>query len=144
MEPIEEIYKKILRYCAYQERCPNQVRLKLKQMGVSASDSTLILQRLETENFLNEERFARSYVRGKFRMNGWGRIKIRNGLSAQGVEPSLLSQALREEIDPEQYRERLHRILSEKGPKTALSRGFEPELVRKYGNVYETEENGFD
>lgn len=144
METLEETYRKILRYCAYRERCPDEVRMKLKQLGIPATESAAVLERLEAENFLNEERFARAYIRGKFRMNGWGRIKIRNGLSAKGVASALVSQALREEIDPEQYQERLQRILSEKGPKTALSRGFEPELVRESANTREREETDSD
>ena len=88
------------------------------------------MQRLADDNFINEERFARAYVRGKFRINGWGRLKIKNGLRAKGVDENLIRTALTEEINEKEYAALLQRTVTEKGPKTALSRGFEPSLIR--------------
>ncbi|MCM1531108.1 MAG: RecX family transcriptional regulator [Bacteroides sp.] len=126
----ENLYAKISRYCAYQERSSGEVRQKLRLLGADSDTSRKLLQRLLDDNFVNEERFARAYVRGKFRINGWGRLKIRNGLRAKGVDEKLIQTALREEISENEYAALLQRTVTEKGPKTALSRGFEPSLIR--------------
>lgn len=129
MENMEKILSKILRYCAYQERCTLDVRNKLLTLGVGKEQIQEILDYLEKEGFLNEERYARAYARGKFRINGWGKRKIKAGLIAKGIGNSLISTALEEEIDPEAYLEKLRETVKEKGVSTAVSRGFEPWLV---------------
>lgn len=125
MESFDSLYKKLMRYCAYQERAEGEVRMKLRLLGAPASVCEAVMKKLKEENFINEDRFARAYVRGKFRINGWGRIKIRNGLRAKGVDEKLISRALSEEIDGKQYQEAMKKVVAEKGPKTAFSRGFE-------------------
>ncbi|MDE7338726.1 MAG: RecX family transcriptional regulator, partial [Bacteroidales bacterium] len=125
MESFDSLYKKLMRYCAYQERAESEVRMKLRMLGAPAALGEAVLKQLREENFVNEERFARAYVRGKFRMNAWGRIKIRNGLRAKGVDENLISRALSEEIDEKQYQEAMRKVVAEKGLKTAFSRGFE-------------------
>lgn len=131
---MEEIKKKILRYCAYQERCFSDVRKKLTELGATREEMTQLLEYLTEEGFLNEERFARAYVRGKFRINGWGRLKIKAGLLAKGVEQGIIRTALEEELNPDEYLHRLEDIIRNKGPKTAASRGFEPSLILKSTN----------
>lgn len=127
---LENLYAKISRYCAYQERSSGEVRQKLRLLGADSQTAQRLLERLADDNFINEERFARAYVRGKFRINGWGRLKIKNGLRAKGVDENLIRTALAEEINPDEYNSLLQKIVSEKGEKTAISRGFEPSLVR--------------
>ena len=127
---LENLYAKISRYCAYQERSSGEVRQKLRLLGADSETSQKLLERLADDNFINEERFARAYVRGKFRINGWGRLKIKNGLRAKGVDESLIRAALAEEINEKEYAALLQRTVTEKGPTTALSRGFEPSLIR--------------
>lgn len=123
------IYSKLTRYCAYQERSRAEVRQKLRLLGADGDTAENIMLRLEEEGYINEERFAGAYVRGKFRNNGWGRLKIRNGLRAKGVDENLIRAALEEELNEDHYKERLREILAVKGVQTALSRGFEPGLV---------------
>ncbi len=123
------IYTKLTRYCAYQERSRAEVRQKLRLLGTDGGTAETIMRRLEEEGYINEERFAGAYVRGKFRINGWGRLKIKNGLRAKGVEENLIRTVLENEIDKDGYKERLREILAAKGVQTALSRGFEPGLV---------------
>ena len=127
---LENLYAKISRYCAYQERSSGEVRQKLRLLGADSETSQKLLERLADDNFINEERFARAYVRGKFRINGWGRLKIKNGLRAKGVDENLIRTALAEEINEKEYAALLQRTVTEKGPTTALSRGFEPSLIR--------------
>ena len=123
------IYTKLTRYCAYQERSRAEVRQKLRLLGTDGGTAETIMRRLEEEGYINEERFAGAYVRGKFRINGWGRLKIKNGLRAKGVEENLIRTVLENEIDKDGYKERLREILAAKGVQTALSLGFEPGLV---------------
>ena len=127
---LENLYAKISRYCAYQERSSGEVRQKLRLLGADSQTAQKLLERLADDNFINEERFARAYVRGKFRINGWGRLKIKNGLRAKGVDENLIRTALAEEINPNEYNNLLQKIVSEKGEKTALSRGFEISLIQ--------------
>ncbi|MDE6493636.1 MAG: RecX family transcriptional regulator [Bacteroidales bacterium] len=124
------IYTKMTRYCAYQERSKAEVRQKLRLLGADSGTAETVMHRLEEEGYIDEARFAGAYVRGKFRINGWGRLKIKNGLRAKGVDEKLIAEALREELNEDLYLERLREILSAKGMQTALWRGFEPELVR--------------
>ena len=126
----EELYKKISKYCAYQERCRSEVMTKMRQIGADSRQCTEMLIILEQEGFVDDERYARAYVRGKFRINGWGRLKIQNGLRAKLIDSSLIETAIKEEINEEEYIELLKKILSSKGLQTVLSRGFEPSLIK--------------
>jgi regulatory protein len=76
---IKDAIKKIEHYCAYQERC-HEVESKLRSMKMDADESDQIIAHLIKENFLNEERFACSFARGKHRIKHWGTIRITNEL----------------------------------------------------------------
>ena len=65
---IDEAQKKLENYCAYQERCHKEVRAKLKSMRMIPEAIDKIMVHLINHNFLNEERFAKTFVRGKFRI----------------------------------------------------------------------------
>ncbi len=103
---------------------------KMRHIGADSRQCTEMLVILEQEGFVDDERYARAYVRGKFRINGWGRLKIRNGLRAKLIDSSLIETAIKEEINEEEYMELLKKILSSKGLQTVLSRGFEPSLIK--------------
>lgn len=104
---------KIESYCAYQERAQQEVRDKLYEMGLHESDVENIIANLISENFLNEERFARAYARGKFRMKDWGRVKIIQHLKAKRITPPLIKIALKE-IDQDEYIEKLDYLITKK------------------------------
>ena len=76
----EEAYRKALDYCAYQERCHQEVRDKLYYWGLHSEDVEALISQLISEGFLNEERFAKAYAGGKFRIKNWGRNKIKKEL----------------------------------------------------------------
>ena len=82
---VAEAKQKLENYCAYQERCHQEVRRKLRSMGMIPLAIDDIMVHLIKNNFLNEERFARSYARGKFRVKKWGRIRIERELKARGL-----------------------------------------------------------
>ena len=130
-------------YCAYQERSQQEVRDKLYIWGLHQTDVEAVIAELIADNFLNEERFALAYASGRFRMKGWGRYKIKQGLVQKSVSPPLIKLALAS-LDAEEYRERLYAVLVAKarGEKEtqpykrksklfryALSKGYERELV---------------
>ncbi|EFK58077.1 regulatory protein RecX [Sphingobacterium spiritivorum] len=100
-------------YCAYQERAQQEVRDKLYDWGLHQEDVENIIVELISDNFLNEERFALAYASGKFRMKGWGKIKIKQGLTFKKVSPPLIRQALAA-IDYDEYLSRLADILQKK------------------------------
>ncbi|MDE7149775.1 MAG: RecX family transcriptional regulator [Bacteroidales bacterium] len=126
------LFQKLARYCAYQERCRQDVRLKLSGLGVRGSaEAARWIERLEAEGFLDENRFARAYCRGKFRQNHWGRRKIIMGLRAKGISEAEVAEALNE-IDAADYESAGRAVLQAKGWQTALSRGFEAALLREW------------
>jgi regulatory protein len=81
-------------YCAYQERAQQEIRNKLYEWGLHAADVENIISELITTNFLNEERFAMSYVSGKFNIKKWGKIKIKQGLKLRKVPDRMITKAL--------------------------------------------------
>ena len=91
---------KLQSYCAYQERCHNEVMTKLRDLGVYGDKADEIVAQLITDNFLNEERFAVSYARGKFRIKRWGKIRIRQELKLRQIPEYSIKKAMAE-IDAE-------------------------------------------
>lgn len=138
-----EAKKKIYRFCAYQERHHQEVRDKLYEYGLYKDDVEDILTHLITEGFLNEERYAKAYAGGKFRMKQWGRNKIVHELEGKGLSNYCIQSGLKE-IDPQQYAETLEVLLLKKLRQTeapnsfalrdklaryAIQKGFEPDMV---------------
>lgn len=97
-----EIIRKIEYYCGYQERCHNEVILKLNSLSVSKDKIDIILAYLIENNFLNEERFATSFARGKHNIKKWGKIRIENELKQRNISKYNISKALKE-ISNENY-----------------------------------------
>lgn len=140
-----EALSRIYKYCAYQERSHQEVRNKLYEYGLYQSDVDDILSRMITEGFLNEERFAKAFAGGKFRMKKWGRLKIVNELEGRGLTRNCIKAGLKE-ISDQDYYNTLYGILEkklslleepdqfvrrDKLSKFAIQRGFEPDLVWK-------------
>jgi regulatory protein len=138
-------------FCAYQERCHEEVVTKLRSMKMDSDEIDQIMVHLIGENFINEERFACSFARGKHRIKHWGKIRISNELKFRNISQTLINTALKE-ISPEEYLETFHalaernwesireRSLLQKRKKFCdymLRRGFESNLV--YEKVKELE-----
>lgn len=98
-----EAISKLERYCAYQERCHYEVRSKLLSLKVYGDDLEEVMAHLVSENFLNEERFARSFVRGKHRLKSWGPIKILNELKKRQISDYCIRKGMEEISDEEFY-----------------------------------------
>ena len=146
---LKEATKKLEGYCAYQERCHKDVVTKLKEIRMIPEAIDQIVVHLIQENYLNEERFSKSFARGKFRIKKWGRNRIVNELKFRAISKYNIKTALAE-IDENEYLETLN-VLAKKRMDTIketniqkrkrkladylLYRGWESHLV--YGKVKE-------
>jgi regulatory protein len=108
-----EALRKLEHYCAYQDRCHSEVRSKLLSLGVYGDTLEEVMAELIIGRFLDEERFARSYVRGKFRLKKWGRIRIKQELRFRKISAYCTRKGL-EEIEEDEYRACLETILKKK------------------------------
>ncbi|MCU0373752.1 MAG: RecX family transcriptional regulator [Chitinophagaceae bacterium] len=137
--------ERIRHYCAYAERCHQDVRNRLYQFGLNSAEIDQIIAGLIEENFLNEERFAMQYAGGHFRQKGWGRVKIKVALRQKGVSDYCIKLALRQ-IEEEAYQQLLEKLARQKWQQVRtgtpaqrwqktrlflLQRGFEPDLVQQ-------------
>ncbi len=102
MSDINQIKKKIERFCAFRERCVNETETRLTHLGALPNQVKELIQWLIKENFLNEERFAHSFARSKFNQNKWGKRKIFAELTARDIDKQLIESALLS-IDSENY-----------------------------------------
>ena len=125
----EEIKKKLEHYCAYQERCHNEVVQKLKTMTISETVSDTVIVHLIENKYLNEERFACSFARGKHRIKHWGKIRIVNELKFRKISQFNINIALKE-ITPEEYAATFH-SLAEKQWETIKERSL-PKKKKKF------------
>lgn len=140
---VKEATLKLMQYCAYRDRSHKEVEEKLREMRMIPAACEQIIVQLMQENFLNEERFARSFVRGKFRIKKWGRIKIKQELKFREISAPLIKIAL-SEIDEKEYfntlaelAQKKNALVKEKDPfkkrqKLAnylLQKGFESALI---------------
>ncbi len=101
---LEEAKRKLEAYCAYQERCHKDVAQKLRDMRMIPEAIDVVIGHLLEHNFLNEERFAKAFARGKFRHKSWGKVRITRELKQRGISAYNLKSALAE-ISPEEYEE---------------------------------------
>ena len=99
---LKEATKKLEHYCAYQDRCHEEVIQKLRSMKMDLDEIDQIIVQLIADNFLNEERFACSFARGKHRIKHWGKIRIVNELKFRKISATLIKIALKE-IDDSDY-----------------------------------------
>ncbi len=110
---LSEIPERIRRYCAYQERCTDEVEKKLKEWSLPEQKIHGMIGSLRKEGFLDDERFLRSFVGGKLRINHWGRIRIRYELRCRNIPANLVESALNE-INPETYRDIIKMLVVKK------------------------------
>ncbi len=139
----EEIKQKMVNYCVYQDRCHSEVEQKMRDFLLIPEAKDEIMLYLLKENYLNEERFTRSYIRGKFYIKSWGKTKIKSHLKFKGVSEKLINKCF-DEIDDGDYRKTIQKIWEQyyskqkmlkeyqkksKTIKYLLSKGFEYEEV---------------
>lgn len=105
----DEIKQKMVNYCVYQDRCHAEVEQKMRDFLLIPEAKDEIFLYLMKENYLNEERFTRSYIRGKFYIKHWGRNKIRMNLKMKGINEKLISSSM-DEIYPDDYDKTLTKL----------------------------------
>jgi regulatory protein len=140
---LKTILHKAQAYCAYQERCTQEVVQKLRDWKVDESRIPKIIEQLTGDNFINEIRFTETFVRSKFNLKKWGKNKLAYELRLKKIPASIISQSL-QAIDDREYRATLLNLkdqkskeIKEKDPfkkkqkivRFLVSRGFEMELV---------------
>ncbi len=102
-------------YCAYQERSQQEVRDKLYGYGLHHDEVEENISELITQGYINEERFAKAYAGGKFRVKGWGKRKILQGLKQHRISEYCIKKGMLE-IDPDDYFETLMKHVEKKKP----------------------------
>ncbi len=113
MEDLNTLKNKIARYCAWRDRCSKEVESKLHEMAVAPEQIQTLIQWLEDEKYLDDVRFAESYVRGKHSANQWGRIRIVAELRSRNIAENIIREALKS-IDSEDYSATLRRLAENK------------------------------
>jgi len=146
----EEARAKIRTFCNYRERSHREVKEKLYSMGLYSKEVDQLLVQMMDENLLNEERYARSYARGRFRLKKWGWVKIEQGLRQQGIHQNLLKMA-KSEIDEQEYMDMLQSMANKKWAEHSkdqymirkakvyrflIGRGFESSLINSVLKSY--------
>ena len=139
----EEIKHKLEYYCSYQDRCHKEVEQKLNSFTLITALKEKVIVHLIENNFINEERFAKSFVRGKHNYKGWGKNRIVNELKFRNISSRIIETALKE-IPEATYLENFHQlaekhwnnITERKGPKKnkkfvdfLLRKGYETSLI---------------
>lgn len=122
---IKKCKVKLARYCAYRERTHNEVKIKAIDLGLRHDEAEELLSELISENFINEERFAKVYVRDKFHLNKWGRNKILQGLKQKRISDYCINSGMKE-IEEDDYAEMLQSLFEKK---TAIVKG-DSQLVK--------------
>ncbi|MBR4155304.1 MAG: regulatory protein RecX [Bacteroidales bacterium] len=105
--------KKILHYCDYQDRCRKEIFTKLDSFELSESDKNFIVEFLQDEGYINDERYCRSYVKSKLNLKKWGVNKIKLSLITKGVDREIIDNVI-SEIDQDSYKEELVNLLKNK------------------------------
>lgn len=131
--------------CSRSEQAEYDIRTKLRGWGIGDADSDKIVSRLVEGKYLDEERYARAFVRDKFRFGGWGRLKIAYALRQKHVAADVIDEAMNE-IEPEDYESTLEKLMQSKYRtvrsrekmkakaalmRFAIQRGFEPDMVAR-------------
>jgi len=146
----QQALPKAKNYCAYQQRCHNEVKDKLYSFGLNKTEVEQIISTLIEDDYLNEQRFAVMYASGHFRIKNWGRVKIKYELKKKQVSEYCIKKALAA-IDEEDYAKTLQKLFEQK-LKTLKSeknqfiknkklqnhlmqKGFETDLIRELVNA---------
>lgn len=140
------IVQRLRAWCSRRDRSCYEAEARLRSFGLSDRQVDRALDQLLEEKFLDDDRFTESFISGHFRIKGWGRKKMMVALRQHRIPQTVVTSALAQLINEEEYRETLIRTLKRKGWRPqdntdfeqeqkllryAYQRGFEPELIRK-------------
>ena len=109
----KQIESKLQYYCSYQDRCHKEVIEKLKTFNIKSNESNEIISNLIKDNYLNESRFSENFVRGKFKIKNWGKVRIVRELKQKNISRYNINLGLKE-IDSQEYQNKLDEIFKNK------------------------------
>ena len=141
----QEAFPQLATLCAQAEHCEKEMRDKLKRWEIEESAQDRIIQRLINERYIDDERYARAFVKDKIRYNKWGRRKVQQALWFKHIDPEIQQRVL-DEIDDSEYLDVLRPLLHQKRNtvkaqsdyelnqklvRFALGRGFTFDIIRQ-------------
>ena len=126
---IDSKIEHLRRFCAYQDRSKSQLKIQAAKIGIPHSKFDEVVTTLSDEGFFNEQRFAIAFVRGKFRINKWGKIKIKSELFAKQIPSDLIDLALNE-IDDQEYKICLFDLIKKNSRKSYLMK-YKQEYIKE-------------
>ena len=141
----QEAYLQLAALCAQAEHCQQEMRDKMRRWELDESVQNRIIDRLIKECYVDDERYARAFVKDKIRYNKWGRRKVQQALWQKRIDADIQQRVL-DEIDEKEYLDVLRPLLKQKRKniraasdyelnqklaRFALSRGFTFDLIRQ-------------
>lgn len=150
----QEAYLQLAALCAQAEHCEQEMRDKMKRWELDETVQNRVINRLTEERYIDNERYARAFVKDKIRYNKWGRRKVQQALWMKRIDTDIQQRVL-DEIDEKEYLDVLRPLLKQKRKsikaendyelnqklvRFALSRGFTFDIIRQCLNVDEIEE----
>ncbi len=144
----QEAFAKMAQLCSRSEQCSADIRKKMITYDLVDEVVEEIITKLKSAQFLDDNRYVSAYISDKFRLNQWGKIKIKHYLKLKGLPDGLIQTGL-DEIDEEKYKTALIKTMKQKAKaiknkdkfekmgqivRFAQNRGFEPELIHRYMN----------
>lgn len=130
---------KIARYCAFQDRCEYEVRVKLRDFGLNEDEIEELIDFLIDEKYLDENRFTHAFVQGKFNLKKWGKIKIKAHLRSKNVPESLIEKHLAQ-LPEDRYRKTIVSLIEKK----RAEKHEDSPLIRKQKVVAYLQQKGFE
>ena len=152
----QEAYLQLAAICAQAEHCEQEMRDKMKRWKIDAATQDSIIARLVKERYIDNERYARAFVKDKIRYNKWGRRKVQQALWMKRISDDI-QQKVFDEIEDKEYLDVLIPLLKQKRKSTkansdyelnqklvrfALSRGFDFSIIRQCMEVDEEVDYG--
>jgi regulatory protein len=125
----EQIIFKLEAFCAYQERCTQEVRTKLERLGADESLSIEVIKHLTDHRFLDDKRFVEAYVQGKLRIKKWGRQKIKAALFQKRIDAKLIQEGIYAFISDDEYQQVIKSLIERK--KRELSSEKNPQIKKQ-------------
>jgi regulatory protein len=143
-----EVVSHMAALCSRSEQCSPDIRKKIIAGGLSEIEAAEVINYLKQEKYIDDERYVKAYVAEKFRINKWGRIKMKYYLRMKGLSDDIIEAGM-EALDEKKYVDLLQKTMKEKARKIknknkfekmgqiiryTQGRGFEPELIHRYMN----------
>ena len=154
----QEAYLQLTALCAQAEHCQQEMRDKMRRWGLNETIQDRIIARLIKEHYIDDERYARAFVKDKIRYNKWGRRKVQQALWLKHIDSDIQQRVL-DEIDEKEYLDVLRPLLKQKRKSVkaesdyelnqklvrfALGRGFSFDIIRQCLNVDDIDIEGID